>query len=267
MAPATQQQLVAALEDLKRGLTAYATGGSMDSADYVRLRGLVLSAPALAARLPPFVRRCRTTSDFWGYIKQEIPGYQPRRDFLATAFNPLLDDLESGRLIQPGCVSLQADIVSEDPVTHEFIHAQIAKCEAKLSTADYDGAITNARALLEAVLHEMERRLDPNPRPAEGDLIKQYKRVQKLLKLDPASQNAGTSLQQVLTGLVSVVTGMAGLRNALSDAHVRSHRPGAHHARLVVNTAKTLADFLFDTFEYQAERQRRTSAAAPGGPR
>lgn len=43
---------------------------------------------------------------------------------------------------------------------------------------------TNARSLVEAVLREMERRFgDANP-PTDGDLVRQYSRVIKLLNLD-----------------------------------------------------------------------------------
>jgi hypothetical protein len=48
-------------------------------------------------------------------------------------------------------------------LTHVFIDEQIAKCDNKLARDDYDGAITNARSLVEAVLTEIERRLDPSP--------------------------------------------------------------------------------------------------------
>ncbi|MFZ4580558.1 MAG: abortive infection family protein [Myxococcota bacterium] len=231
-------------------LTSRATGEHADDGEYVRLRKVLLAEPALAGRLPNFLQRCRTLDEFWAYIKAEFERYAERRAHIARAFAPLLDDLESGHFGASG-VKLQAEVTSADPISHEFIRSQVTKCNAKLASGDYDGAITNARALIEGVLREMELRLDPTPPPTDGDLIKQYKRVQRLLHLDPASTGVGTPLQQVLTGLSSVVSGLAGLRNALSDAHVRSHRPGAHHARLVVNAAMTLANFLFDTFEYQ----------------
>jgi hypothetical protein len=40
----------------------------------------------------------------------------------------------------------------------------------------------------------------------------------------------------------------------MSDAHVRTHRPARHHAKLAVNAAKTLLDFCYATFEYQKTR-------------
>ena len=44
------------------------------------------------------------------------------------------------------------------------------------------------------------------------------------------------------------------MRNRMGDAHVRVYKPSRHHAKLAVNAAKTLLDFIYDTFEYQKER-------------
>ena len=55
----------------------------------------------------------------------------------------------------------------------------------------------------------------------------------------------------VLDILNSIVTGLSGLRNKMSDAHVASYKPSKHHAKLAVNSAKTIADFLFDSIKHQ----------------
>ena len=59
------------------------------------------------------------------------------------------------------------------------------------------------------------------------------------------------SLRQLLRGLVSIVGGLAPLRNKMGDAHARTYKPARHHAKLAVNVAKTFLDFVYDTFEYQ----------------
>ena len=65
-------------------------------------------------------------------------------------------------------------------VNQVFIEEQIKKCDRKLSENDFDGAITNARSLLEAVLCDVEQEISAdNPPPYAGDLVKLYKRVQK----------------------------------------------------------------------------------------
>ena len=89
--------------------------------------------------------------------------------------------------------SLSADIVEvkrpsfvAGEANREFIDEQIEKCERKINEGDYDGAITNARSLVEAILVEMEKVLVENPPKYDGDLTKLYKRVQRPMGLDPS---------------------------------------------------------------------------------
>lgn len=135
---------------------------------------------------------------------------------------------------------------------HLFIDEQIGKAEIKIQEGDYDGAITNARSLIEAVLLEIERDIDKNHPEFDGDVTKLYKRVQKNLNLEPSAISAdATSLKQVLSGLSNIVLGIAGLSNRMGDRHARTYKPEKHHAVLVVNSAKTLVNFLFETKQYQ----------------
>lgn len=67
----------------------------------------------------------------------------------------------------------------------------------------------------------------------------------------PGRTDISESLKQVLSGLSSIVQGLSSLRNKMSDSHVSSYRPEKHHARLAVNAAKMLSDFLFSTRSYQ----------------
>lgn len=148
-------------------------------------------------------------------------------------------------------VTCEAKLEPQQHASHEFIAEQIAKCDRRLRGDDYDGAITNARSAVEAVLADIEARLDPMPPPYDGDVAKLYKRVQKLLNLDPERQDIADNLRQLLRGLVNIIGGLAPMRNKMGDAHVRSYKPARHHAKLAVNAAKTFLDFVYDTFEYQ----------------
>lgn len=135
---------------------------------------------------------------------------------------------------------------------HEFIDEQIEKSEQKILAGDYDGAITNARSLIEGVMRDIECALDSDaPKEYDGNMVKLYRRVQKILNLEPSRPDIDAPLKQVLSGLNSIINGLATIRNCMSDAHVRSYNPSKHHAVLVVNSAKTLANFLYDTKEYQ----------------
>ena len=132
-----------------------------------------------------------------------------------------------------------------------FIDEQLDKCDKKIAEGDFDGAITNARSLLEAILSKIEADIDPSAPQYNGDLLRLYKRVQKNLDLEPSRKDIDSSLKQVLTGMVSIVNGLAAIRNRMSDAHVLSFRPSKRHAKLVVNAAKTVSDFLLEVQAYR----------------
>lgn len=160
-------------------------------------------------------------------------------------------------------VKATSKLPSADPLSQAFMLEQCEKCDRKLAEADYDGAITNARSYLEAILYELELQLSSERTEYDGDLQKLYKRVQKLLNLDPEKGAVSESLKMVLRGLSSIVAGLAPLRNKMGDAHVRTHKPERHHAKLAVNAARTLTDFLIDSFDYQRRTGRITTTDIP----
>lgn len=171
-------------------------------------------------------------------------GYEVVRDGTAYKVREL-----SGAVIE---VENRFDKSSE--LSELIIEEQIQKCREKIEGGDYSGAITNARTLIEAVLLKIESELDPTPQGNDGDLVKLFQRVRKHLNLELSRQDISDALKQVLSGLASIVLGLATMRNKMSDAHGVPYKPSRHHAKLAVNAAKTLADFLFDTMSYQKEK-------------
>ena len=152
-------------------------------------------------------------------------------------------------------IEVERRFEASDVVNELVIEEQIQKCKEKIENGDYSGAITNARTLIEAVCVKIEVELDPSNAPVpDGDLIKLFNRVRKLLNLDPSRQDISDALRQVLGGLSSITNGLAAMRNKMSDAHGVTYKPSRHHAKLAVNSAKTLADFLFDSMSYQLEK-------------
>lgn len=192
------------------------------------------------------------------------------REWIGTDFNPdaavvhlnkflkfdsyeLVPDGDHFKVRETGGVVVQFDtpFPESQEINHVFIEEQVSKCDKKIEEGDFGGAITNARSLVEAVLIEIETQLSPAPPQYDGDLIKLNKRVQMLLKLDPARKDISEMLRQVLSGLTSVVNGLASMRNKMSDAHAAGYQASKHHAKLAVNSAKTFADFIFDSYSYQ----------------
>ncbi len=161
-----------------------------------------------------------------------------------------LEYLRGGRISRQG-VALPArqldDIIRERDlggVNLEFERA-LSSIESDPSTA-----ATAACAILEAlckVYIEDEGLEMPN----DQSLQPLWRVVQRALGLNPASVE-DADLQQVLSGLSSITHGLGSLRTHAGSAHGRGRRPyrlAARHARLVVNSAHSLAIFVLDTWD------------------
>jgi hypothetical protein len=147
-------------------------------------------------------------------------------------------------------VLIELELPSEglSKLTHLFIEEQIKKCDLKVFEGDFAGAITNARSLLEAVLLEVEQELTHENVAYDGDLPRLWRRVQGQLHLDPSRKDIADALRQVFSGLTATISGLATLRNKMSDAHATTYVASKRHAKLAVNAAKTIADFVIETF-------------------
>lgn len=162
---------------------------------------------------------------------------------------------EQYQVIEKAGTPIEIDglITEGGDINESFIQEQVEKCDRKLSQADYTGAITNARSLTEAVLREIESTLDPDPPGFDGDLSSLYTRVYRKMNLDPSQEGLSKSAREILSGLISAISGLAPLRNAASDSHAPEYRPRKHHAELAVNCAKTVVRFVRDSFDYQIQ--------------
>lgn len=136
-------------------------------------------------------------------------------------------------------------------VNNEFINEQIEKCNKKIIEKDFDGAITNARSLLEQVLLSIECKILGSKSEYDGDLLKLYKRVRKLLNLDSDDRSIDNSLNEITRGLTSVISGLSSISNNLSDRHAQKYKPDKRHSILCVNSSFIICKFLFESYKYQ----------------
>lgn len=136
-------------------------------------------------------------------------------------------------------------------LNQDFIDEQIEKCNRKIDQADFNGAITNARSLVEAVMIEIIETHEGKEIKNEGKLEGLYKKVKKNLNMTIDASILPSTLIQILSGLDSIVGGLAGLSNNSGDRHANKFKTEKHHAKLAVNSAMSLVDFLLDSREYQ----------------
>lgn len=152
-------------------------------------------------------------------------------------------------------------VVSAGVLDLTYVQELETKTNQRLAKGDDDdGAITTARTMLEAVLEELDRKLNDTPCDHKGDLMKLFKVVAKRLRIDDERADLDDNFKQVVRGLVQVVNGLAPIRNKMSDGHARVRKPAPHHARVIVNAAKTVATFLVESYIAQREKGLLQSA-------
>lgn len=237
------------VEALQNLLIACATGNEYHGQFYLELRRELLDNPLTAPRIPSFVRTCRDTDQFWGFIKVKFGSYAERRNYIWGEFAPLIEFLEftSKSPADESVGSTLGELNSEE-VSSIWLKAIQRRRD------DPEGAITLARTLLESVckivLDELGKEYKKNAK-----MPQLYAAVAEALDLAP-SQYEENVFKQILGGCQTIVEGLASVRNALSDAHGKGKkpvRPSPRHAELAVNLAGTMAAFIVAT--YRAREQ------------
>jgi len=136
------------------------------------------------------------------------------------------------------------------------VEAEFKRALAAVAT-DPPSGVTAACALLES-LCKVYIEDEGLPVPSKQTLKPLWKVVSDHLGFDP-SKLADNDLKRILSGLTSIVDGIASLRTHAGSAHGRgrsAYRVEPRHARLAINGAHTVALFVLETWE-----KRRTGAA------
>ncbi|KTF67569.1 abortive infection family protein [Sphingomonas sp. HT-1] len=141
-------------------------------------------------------------------------------------------------------------------ISHEAITEQINKANQKIQSGDYAGAITNAYTLVEHLLKLLLTETKTNFKETEGDIRSLYKALQPALNLDPTK--LADPLKPVVGGFQSLISGVFEMANKRSDRHARQFNPARHHAKLTVNAAFALCEFLVESRDYQRAKSARS---------
>jgi hypothetical protein len=141
-------------------------------------------------------------------------------------------------------------------VDHDYIKEHINKCDQKIEQMDYSGAINNAKSLLESVLNFIRGEISDKSEEIKENLELPilYKQVSRKLNLSE-DEKKSNSINQILRGLSGIVAGLASYRNLESDAHGKGNKKKSqlefHHAILAANSAKTISEFIYSSYEKQ----------------
>ena len=130
-------------------------------------------------------------------------------------------------------------------IDREYIRSISTRAMADVDQKNYDSAINKSRTLLEEVFcYVIEKKGDtPSTSGNMGDLYKQVKNLYNM----HGDANTDKRINTLLSGLEKIVSSISEMRNKNSDAHgVGASRIAIdeHHARLFVNAAMAMADFI-----------------------
>ncbi len=116
--------------------------------------------------------------------------------------------------------------------------------------SNYDSAITKSRTLLEEVFCYVIEKKGESPSES-GDIGKLYNHVKQLYNMHQ-SKDMDKRINGLLSGLEKILSAIAEMRNKGSDSHgvgAKRINISDHHARLFVNSAMTMADFILAVSE------------------
>ncbi|MEA3318905.1 MAG: abortive infection family protein [Bacillota bacterium] len=204
--------------------------------------------------IPQIFKQCRSVEEFILFLASDYNShYGENLGYISNQFNVFIDIVEMEN-IEVQIIHVESDIPKE--LSYKHILEDIAKCEDRINTGDYSGALTSARSLIEGVFKEIIFNIEGKELETKPPLTELFKVVRNHLNLDPSNKELDKPLKQVLSGLIQVVHGLNEVRNISGDMHPRKIVPSLHHALLVVNSAKTVANFLFHTYQYQRDLGR-----------
>ena len=130
-------------------------------------------------------------------------------------------------------------------IDRDYIRDIYLRAMRDIELNDFDSVITKSRTLLEEIFYYVIEKKNETPSDS-GDIGKLYKQVRTLYNMHTDS-NTDKRINTLLSGLSSIVSAIAEMRNKASDAHgVGANRISIeeHHARLFVNASITMADFI-----------------------
>ncbi|MGG1632353.1 abortive infection family protein [Rossellomorea sp. NRS-1567] len=199
--------------------------------------------------VPSIIKNCRTVEEYIQDLSYDYnSNYADNLGYISTQFNSFIDILEMEE-IEVQIIHIDCEIPKE--LSYNHILEDISKCEDRVNKGDYSGALTSARSLIEGVCKEIIFNIEGKEVDTKPQLPDLFREVRNHLNLDPSNQELHKPLKEVISGLIKVVHGLNEVRNLSGDMHARKINPSLHHALLVVNSAKTVVNFLFHTYEYQ----------------
>ena len=133
-------------------------------------------------------------------------------------------------------------------ISHNAVNEQISKANRRIATGDFAGAIASSYTLTEHLLKLILQEAGVEFSENEGDIRALYRLVRGTAQPRiPEVKDIAAPLKPILDGFQKLVSGIYEVSNKASDRHARRYNPAAHHAKLAVNAAFALCEFLVES--------------------
>ncbi|MDC2839770.1 abortive infection family protein [Limosilactobacillus mucosae] len=159
--------------------------------------------------------------------------------------NKLIIDSKRVRIVPINPSTPKISVKNVKTIDRDYIKSLSDRAIDNVENGYYDSALTQARTILEETFDYVleKRNIEPS---SKGDINKLYKQVKDEYKMHE-NKNADKRINRLLSGLENIVSAVSEMRNKNSDSHGVGERRltiDKHHARLAVNSATTMADFI-----------------------
>lgn len=148
-------------------------------------------------------------------------------------------------IIEREAGSVRIEVPAITCVNRDYIRDISARAIRDVENGEYDSAITKSRTLLEEVFCFVIEKKDVVP-SEKGDINKLYGQVKELYNMH-TEPDMDKRINKLLSGFEKIIDAIAEMRNKNSDAHGVGQKRiniSEHHARLFVNAAMTMSDFI-----------------------
>jgi hypothetical protein len=150
--------------------------------------------------------------------------------------------------------SIEAKITVEIPtvkqIDRDYIKNLSERAMKDILESNFDSAITKSRTLLEEVFCYVIEKKGGEPSDG-GNIGKLYNQVKSLYNMHQ-DKETDKRINMLLSGLEKIVSSIAQMRNEGGDSHglgAKRINILEYHARLFVNSAMTMADFILSVGE------------------
>ena len=146
--------------------------------------------------------------------------------------------------------TVSVSVPSVKTINRSYITDLSDRAMKDVMDGNYDSAITKSRTLLEEVFCYVIEKKGNEPSES-GDIGKLYNQVKQLYNMHQ-SKDIDKRINGLLSGLEKILSAIAEMRNKGSDSHgvgAKRINIADHHARLFVNSAMTMADFVLAVSE------------------